>query len=221
MLLMGGTPGGTESGYHRQPRVAFSPDGRGWSPPQRVLCPGDWLWRLTWQRSRGYGVSYRVQSARGWTVTLYESPDGLQYSRLCQLAVPGKPNETTVRFSPDGRAFALVRREGGDARAWIGVSAPPYTSWRWTSAGRRVGGPNFVVLPGRGMWAAGRDYAGDGPVTAVFRMGNRSLRPALTLPSGGDCSYPGLAWYRGLLWVSYYSSHEGNAGIYLARVKLP
>ena len=25
----------------------------------------------------------------------------------------------------------------------------------------------------------------------------------------------------GLLWVSYYSSHEGKASIYLAKVKLP
>lgn len=220
MLLMGGTTVGVQSADLRQPRAAFSSDGRGWSAPQRVLCPGDWLWRLTWHGSRGYGVSYRVASSRTWTVALYESPDGVDYRRLCRLPVPGKPNETTVRFSSDGRAFALARREGGDRSSWIGASAPPYTTWRWKSAGRRVGGPNFIVLPDRGMWAAGRDYTGDGPVTAVFRMGNRSLRPAFTLPSGGDCGYPGMAWYRGTLWVSYYSSHEGKTGIYLAKVKL-
>jgi len=39
----------------------------------------------------------------------------------------------------------------------------------------------------------------------------------LRLPSGGDTSYPGLVWHGGLLWVSYYSSHEGRASIYLAR----
>lgn len=30
-----------------------------------------------------------------------------------------------------------------------------------------------------------------------------------------------MVWYEHLLWVSYYSSHEGKAAIYLARVKLP
>ncbi|HIM55864.1 MAG TPA: hypothetical protein EYM39_04085 [Candidatus Latescibacteria bacterium] len=41
------------------------------------------------------------------------------------------------------------------------------------------------------------------------------------LPSGGDNSYPGfiaLDGTRGLL--SYYSSHEGSASIYLAELRL-
>ena len=46
------------------------------------------------------------------------------------------------------------------------------------------------------------------------------LTPVLTFPSGGDTSYPGMVWHDGLLWISYYSSHEGNTSIYLARVKL-
>ena len=42
----------------------------------------------------------------------------------------------------------------------------------------------------------------------------------LTLPSGGDTSYAGLVLHKGLLWVSYYSSHEGKTRIYLAKVRL-
>ena len=48
----------------------------------------------------------------------------------------------------------------------------------------------------------------------------RGYEPVLTLPSGGDTSYAGMVWHDGLLWVSYYSSHEGKTAIYLARVKL-
>jgi hypothetical protein len=29
----------------------------------------------------------------------------------------------------------------------------------------------------------------------------------------------GMVWHGGVLWVSYYSSHEGDAAVYLARVK--
>ena len=45
-----------------------------------------------------------------------------------------------------------------------------------------------------------------------------TLTEVLALPSGGDTSYPGLVWHDGLLWVSYYSSHEGKTSIYLAKV---
>jgi hypothetical protein len=63
------------------------------------------------------------------------------------------------------------------------------------------------VKPGESMLLATLDAAG------------RST-PWVTLPSGGDCSYPGMAWHDGILWVAYYSSHEGKAAIYLARVRL-
>ena len=42
----------------------------------------------------------------------------------------------------------------------------------------------------------------------------------LKLPSGGDTSYPGLVWHDNMLYVSYYSSHEGRTSIYLAKVKV-
>jgi hypothetical protein len=40
------------------------------------------------------------------------------------------------------------------------------------------------------------------------------------LPSGGDTSYPGLLWHNDMLYVSYYSGHEGKTSIYLAKVKI-
>jgi hypothetical protein len=40
------------------------------------------------------------------------------------------------------------------------------------------------------------------------------------LPSGGDTSYAGLVWHDGVLWVSYYSSHEGKSAVYLAKVNV-
>jgi hypothetical protein len=54
----------------------------------------------------------------------------------------------------------------------------------------------------------------------LARMTARSYEPVLTLPSGGDTSYPGLVFHDGLLWMSYYSSHEGKAGVYLAKIRL-
>jgi len=220
MLLMGGTYPRERAGTRRQPRVAFSRDALIWSRPQAILAEGDWLWRVTWRGSRAYGISYRLLNARTWNIFLHESADGLDYRLVCPLKVPGKPNEATIRFRPDGSALALVRREGGDKAGWIGTGRPPYRRWTWHSAGARVGGPDFILEPGGRLLAAYRRYGTSGPVTILARMKTTGVRPLLALPSGGDCSYPGLVWHGGLLWVSYYSSHEGKSSIYLAKVKL-
>ncbi|MCX5643346.1 MAG: hypothetical protein NTZ17_01480 [Phycisphaerae bacterium] len=42
----------------------------------------------------------------------------------------------------------------------------------------------------------------------------------IKFPRGGDISYPGFVWYNDLLYVSYYSSHEGKTSIYLAQIKI-
>jgi hypothetical protein len=222
----------------RQPRVTFSKDGRDWSAPQRVLSEGEWLWRVTWHDGKAYGISYnaagRVTPAAkdaaktgkvapgpaDWKLKLVASTDGVKYDLVTHLDVPGHPNEATVRFLPGGEMVALVRREGGNTFGWIGTSKPPYTTWDWHETKHRFGGPNFIRLPNGELWAAGRTYPG-GAKTAVARMTRDSYEPVLTLPSGGDTSYPGLVWHDDLLWVCYYSSHEGKSAIYLAKVKLP
>jgi hypothetical protein len=186
MLLAGGTEDHPDGTKGRQPRAWFSNDGLTWTGPRRILSPGDWLWRVTWHGSRAYGVSYTIASPRRWDVTLYESEDGADYRKVCALAVPGKPNEATLRFAQDGRGLLLVRREGGDAAGWIGESRPPYAKWKWRSAGRRIGGPNFLILPDGGMWAVCRDYGEAGNRVVVARLGRAGYRPLLELPSGGD-----------------------------------
>lgn len=222
MIVAGGSVYEGKRYLGRQPRVMFSTDGITWSAPQRVLEEGDWLWRVTWHDGRAYGVSYRTQpgDSSEWTLTLVSSADGRSFERVTALSVPGRPNETTLRFMPDGEMVALVRREAGDRLAWVGRSRAPYTTWTWRETAHQVGGPNFIRLPDGALWAAGRSYPG-GPKTVVARMTpDAGYEPVLTLPSGGDTSYAGLVWHADLLWVSYYASHEGKTAIYLARVKL-
>lgn len=212
MLLVGGTRiGGT-----RRPRVAFSPDGTTWSRLEPILEEGDWLWRVTWHDGKAYGVTYRLKSARRWTVSLLSSTDGVSYRETCDLGVHGKPNETTLRFRADGKAVALVRREGGDKRGWVGSSLPPYSDWRWRSLGHRLGGPNFVILPDGRMWASTRIIRRAQAWLSVGLLTESSFDPIFALPSGGDCSYAGMVWHRNRLWISYYSSHEDRASIYFA-----
>lgn len=222
-----------------QPRVTFSKDARDWTPPVRVLAEGDWLWRVTWHEGKAYGVSYNAaarqtkeakEAAKGndpvstdpadWKLKLVVTGDGVKYETITHLGVPGQPNETTLRFLAGGEVMAMVRREGGNTLGWLGTSKAPYKEWTWHETKHRFGGPNFLTLPDGSLWGSSRSYPG-GAKTVVARMGRDSYEPALTLPSGGDTSYAGLAWHDGLLWVSYYASHEKKSAIYLAKVRLP
>lgn len=227
MLSLGGSVYEGKTLKDRQPRVAFSADGREWTAPRRIMERGDWLWRVTWREGRARGISYRSPIAprdpAEWTVQFVESTNGIDYRLVTSLDVPGRPNEGTVRFRENGDALALLRREGADKAAWIGESRPPYRDWNWRPAGLFIGGPNFLELPGGALVAGGRQMhpAPQGPRMFLGRMTAGAVTPELTLPSGGDCSYPGLVWHEGFLWASYYSSHEGRSAIYLAKVRVP
>jgi hypothetical protein len=236
MLVLGGSVYDGKTLKERQSRVAFSANGRDWSSPQRVLEKGDWLWRVTWHSGHAYGIAYNsmgkgtassAAEAGDWTATLVESDDGVAFRLVAKLEVPGHPNEATVRFRENGDCVALLRREGlpgsTDNEAWIGVSQAPYKRWSWHPAGLRIGGPDFLVLPGGAMIASGRQSGGKPAESRTFvgRMDLQSVTPELILPSGGDCSYAGMVLQDDLLWMSYYSSHEGKTSIYLAKVRLP
>lgn len=204
--------------------AAFSEDARQWTEPRVIVEPGRWLWRVSWRDGKAYGVSYATPNNRPATELLV-SDDGVHFN----VAVPnlldkGYPTEAVIRFAEDGTAYCLQRRDGSapENTAYLGESRPPYADWQWHDLGQYFGGPNLIQLPSSEWIAAGRIIR-DGKSTtdlAQLDVANRSLTPILTLPSGGDTSYPGLVWHDGLLWVSYYSSHEGKTSIYLAKVRL-
>src|SRR5437762_9781326 len=61
MIVAGGSVYEGKTFKGRQPRVTFSKDGREWTPPQRVLEEGEWLWRVTWYGGKAYGISYNAE----------------------------------------------------------------------------------------------------------------------------------------------------------------
>ena len=216
MLIMGGSVYDDENRYlTRAPRVSFSTDGREWTSPQKLLAEDHWLWRVTWHDGWAWSVSKLGEGRDPRRGMLYRSQDGLEWEFITEFRLPDgvwNVSETTLRFMPDGELIALTRPH------WIGRSEAPYRSWSWTKIDENLGGPNFVRLPNGELWAAARRY-GEARSTVLARMTPESYEPLLTLPSGGDCSYPGLVWHEDLLWMSYYSSHEGKTSIYFAKIR--
>ena len=230
LLLTAGTVRDQENKYiSLQTFVAFSDDGENWGDLQKILDLHEWLWRITWYHGKAYGASYRrsdiADRRKEWLITFWESADALKWQKVVQWDIQGHPNETTLRFFRSGTLAALVRCDGkNDDKAYFGTSDPPYTEWLWKPLPYYVGGPNFIIGPQDSLWTAGRylQYTPYGEMEKVFvgTIDFQTLNRLIILPSGGDCSYPGLVFHENTLWISYYSSHEGSSAIYLARLAL-
>ncbi len=199
----------------------YSLDGRDWGIAFKIGDPDMWLWRVVWHRGSAYSMAYSTRLDR--YLRMYVGPMGLRFQMVADRVLEqGKPSEATLVFNRDDSALCLVRRDGNPNTAMLGYSRPPYRGWLWRDLGVRLGGPDLLRLPDGRLVAAGRLYDPK-PRTALLWLDETqaTLEEFLTLPSGGDNSYPGLVFDDGLLWVSYYSSHEGKAAIYLAKVRLP
>ena len=195
-------------------------DGEKWEGPFQIGDTNMWLWRATWHAGHAYSVGYETLGEK--SVRLYRSKNGRKFDVLVPtLFEEGYPNETGMVFVKDGTALCLLRRDGEQPSGKLGRAKPPYTDWSWRDLGIKIGGPQLIQIPDGRLIAGVRLY--DGKVrTAIAELNptTAKLTELISLPSGGDNSYPGLVWHESTLFVSYYSSHEGKTSIYLARVKL-
>ena len=196
------------------------------------------------------------------SASLFSSGDGLGWSKVSDIAAEDN-DETDFDFSPDGRILAVSRKGAssklhpgarpGSRHAIAYLGHPPYRSWRRLPLDRMIQAP--AVRWARDRWmVAGRyidgeterahphhpdfPHKGHRYGTRLWTLDDRTgaLTQAVTLPSWGDCSYPGMIEEsNGDLLVVYYShsittdGHQYMGGglwpgkmppcsIYLARV---
>ncbi len=206
------------SKQRHQSHAWFSSDLISWEGPCDVGDADIWAWGIQFHKGTGYSIGYRTVEPR--FVRLYTTEQGDEFRRhVDNLAVENRyPNESAIVFDDQDTAYCLLRCEGP---AQLGIAKPPYKDWAWSATGVAIGGPELIQLPDGRLLGGGRLYDG-GPRTSLFWVDAKTAKitEALKLPSGGDTSYPGFVFHDGILYVSYYSSHEGKSSIYLAKVKV-
>lgn len=219
LMLCGAGALHDKSKHTHQSFAWFSKDGRIWSEAFPIGDPDMWLWRVTWRDRKAYGIGYDCRAEK--FVRLYESNDGKKFTPIVdRLFDKGYPNESSILFEGD-TAFCLLRRDGEPGSGLWGIAKPPYAVWDWKEIGARIGGPHLIRVPDGRLIAAVRLYDKKVRTSLCWiEATSGKLTEFLPLPSGGDCSYAGLVLHDDLLWVSYYSSHEGKTSIYLAKVKI-
>lgn len=209
-------PGGP---VKHQSVVYTSANGRDWSKPVNIGDPDVWLWRVNW-RGKQEALSVGYGTATGRFIRLYRTTDGEHYETLVpRLLEDGYPNESSILFTADGTAQCLLRRDDGDRQGMLGTSRPPYREWNWRKLGARIGGPHMIRLKDGRLLAAVRLYDGK-TRTSLCWIDDAGIHEFQPLPSSGDSSYAGLVLHKGILYVSYYSSHEAKTSIYLATLRL-
>lgn len=217
-LIAAGVLSKARMGRTQQTYVWFSKDGFSWSEPNPIADSNFWLWRVTWYKGFCYGFGYHGSGKK--TIQFYRSQNGADFEAPQEeIYDEGYPTEASMIFLQDDTALCLLRRN--PANALLGMAQPPYLDWKWDDVGRRIGGPNMILLPDGRVIATVRLYDGNVRTSLcwVFPKTGR-IEEFYQLPSGGDTGYAGLFWDKDILWVSYYSSHEGKAAIYLAQVKI-
>ena len=217
MLNGAGMRADDEIRYHSM--VWFSDDkAKTWSEGTIIGDPGFWLWRVAWHKATAYSMGYRTDRDRDQRIfRFYKSDDGIHYQPYIErVNVPNGVGEDKLMFLEDDSALCLLRHETGSKTALLGNSQPPYTDWTWKDLGVRIGGPNMLQLPDGRIIAVTRLYYPTARTSLSWLDPEAgTLTEALALPSGGDTSYAGMVFHQGLLWISYYSSHEEKTCIYL------
>ncbi len=196
----------------------YTDDLKSWDGPHDVGDPDLWTWGINFHDGVGYSIGYRTVEPR--FARLYATgSDQALVTHVDDLGVESDyPNESVIVFDDNDTAYCLLRCSGP---AQLGTSEAPYTDWTWQVMNAPVGGPEMIRLPDGRLLGGGRLYDGR-QRTSLFWIdpATAELTEALTLPSGGDTSYPGFVLRDGILHVSYYASHEGKSSIYLAKVRV-
>ena len=202
----------------------FSRDGRSWSEALPVADPDYWLWRVTWHKGVCYGIGYDCRNESN--IRLYRSEDGRRFTDprgqpAPRRRIPTRPRSCSCPTTRPCACSAATRPSRPTATARARPSRRTWSGPGRTRAGGSAG-RTCSACPTAGSWPrCGCTTAACGLRCAGSIRDSGRLDECLALPSGGDTSYAGLVFHDGLLWVSYYSSHEQKTSIYLAKVKIP
>lgn len=204
--------------------VTTTGDGKTWTKQQPVYQPQFVLWRPLLHDGKFWATAYRPGSYGSRILDLIRSNDGLKWEKVATMRKGHAESETTLLFVGN-KLLAFHRDAGKVSRGFLMTAKPPYTEWSEPQ-------PLPTMLNGQSAYTfkgvhylLTRTIRRDGKTqhlgTMIYTVDDEGkITPYCKLPSKGDCAYPTALQVDKEMWVSYHSSHEGAANIYLARVPL-
>lgn len=129
------------------------------------------------------------------------------------------PSEASMVFTPDSTLIAIVRDQDVLGYSHIGISKYPFTNFTWKKFPYYIRGPKLALLPDGRLFIAGASLINlyETYYAIVNPANDYAVETVKTFPSAGDSGYPGVIIEGNSVLISYYSSHEGNARVYIDR----
>jgi hypothetical protein len=130
------------------------------------------------------------------------------------------PSEASTVFTPDSTMITIVRDQDILSYSHIGISKFPFDNWQWKEFPYFVRGPKLALLPNGKLFLCAASLIDVFTTYYVILnpKNNFSVEKIKIFPSGGDSGYPGVVIEGNTALISYYSSHEGNARVYIDRI---
>lgn len=194
--------------------VSFIKSKRQYTPLQSVTFDvsqnWNWIWNVEWIDGVAYGFCYAPFFG------MVKSSDGINYDLVDIINLQRNPSEGSIAKLNSNHYLAVVRTDGV---AYLGIYDVNEGKWRWKDCDEMIACPKVINYKNK-VYVVGRSYIG-GLKTSVYKFNkrNKELRCLVRLSGGKDCSYPGLVYHDGKLYVSYYKGDGSSSDIYLATIK--
>lgn len=176
-----------------------------------------WLWKFSEIDNRLLSIGYRTNFETApvtANLKLFEITNGNAVA-VCDIDLPGHYNEGVIK-KMNGKNIAIVRNEWGNLfLGEIDLNNCEFIDYEFPL--KITGGPEFVWLGNNEILIIGR-FIQSGLISVVavtYNIEEKSIVAYQFLESGGDCGYPGIQKDGDSFILSYYSSHEGTASIYI------
>ncbi len=164
----------------------------------------NWLWDMRWIGKNAYGFLYIPRFC------FVKSENGVDFSVVETPVIDGILTEASTAMFDDTHLVSVVRVNG--KKAMVGLCNREGQEFKWYDSGVRLEAPALVNV-GDEIYVCGRYFHDDTIMTSMFRLNRTTLEleHILDLPGGGDCSYPGLVYEKGFLYISYYNAMKNGA----------
>lgn len=206
-----------------QTALRYTEDGKTWSGEIVYTQQNTWwLWSLCNYRGKLVSAGYNFFNSQFVNLFEFDKKAG-NFSKIYHnMFSKYNPSETTLACSPDGDTMFCAIRTMYATPTPMGYCANDTTlrNWHFKEVNYLImGGPKLFYLKDRGLYLLTRDNTFR---TSLFSVDTRTFnsQKLFTLPSSGDNGYAGTVMYKNKLFISYYSSHEGKASIYIASINL-
>ncbi|MFY0651230.1 MAG: hypothetical protein JXQ96_04315 [Cyclobacteriaceae bacterium] len=185
-----------------------------WGNAQLVEAPHEsWLWKFFTIENRLLSLGYNPDISSipiNSVVSLFEIHDQ-EAVRLCDLPLTGYHNEGIIR-EINGKSIAVIRNEYGNLFVGeINLENCELTSYNFPMDIK--GGMNIAILNSNSIKIVGRVNQKTKPsiISVDYSFTDQAIVNIDSIESGGDCGYPGIVHTDSVTYLSYYSTHYGNA----------